>query len=109
MYEACVTCVRITRLTARPLPLLPYSPQFLLFTNVEALPGFFERFLRKRLQEAFDLKGVPVRFAVRKSVGTGACSLELLPSLPPFLSPRPIQLTSTRPSSDRNSKGVVEK
>lgn len=48
----------------------PILPQFLLFANVEELPGFFERFLRKRLQEAFDLKGVPVRFVVRKTAGT---------------------------------------
>ena len=41
-----------------------------MFANVEELPGFFERFLRKRLQEAFDLKGVPVRFVVRKTAGT---------------------------------------
>ena len=43
--------------------------QFLLFANVEELPGFFENFLRKRLQEAFDLKGVPVRFIIRKTSG----------------------------------------
>ena len=53
----------ITQTSSRP-------PEFLLFANVEQLPGFFERYLRKRLQETFDLRGVPVRFVVRKTAGT---------------------------------------
>jgi len=53
----------MTQTSSRP-------PEFLLFSNVDALPSFFERFLRKRLQEAFDLRGVPVRIVVRKTAGT---------------------------------------
>lgn len=47
-------------------------PTFTLFTNVKELPPFFERFLRSRLQQDFQLKGVPVRFIIRKSEGREA-------------------------------------
>ena len=52
----------ITQTSSRP-------PEFLLFSNAENLPGFYERFLRKKLQAAFDLPGVPLRFVVRKTAG----------------------------------------
>tara|TARA_B110000090_G_C13189519_1_gene372488 strand:+ start:340 stop:645 length:306 start_codon:yes stop_codon:yes gene_type:complete len=43
----------ITQIGARP-------PKFLLFTNLSTpeLPGHFERFLRSKIQQDFDLKGV---------------------------------------------------
>jgi hypothetical protein len=36
---------------------------------VDAIPGFFERFLRNKLQEDFQLRGVPIRFVVKKVEG----------------------------------------
>jgi hypothetical protein len=53
----------MTQVKARP-------PTFALFCNVATLPGFYERFLRSKLQRDFKLEGVPVRFVVRKSKGT---------------------------------------
>lgn len=47
-------------------------PTFSLFANVSELPGSFERFFRGKLQEDFHLKGVPIRFIVKKSVGNPA-------------------------------------
>jgi len=52
----------ITQVKARP-------PTFALFCNVPELPGFFERFLRSRIQQDFQLQGVPLRFEVKKTVG----------------------------------------
>ncbi len=52
----------ITQLSSRP-------PEFLLFTNVEEVPQTLIRHLRNEIQRDFDLKGTPVRFVVRKSVG----------------------------------------
>lgn len=53
----------MTQVKARP-------PTFALFCNVPALPGFFERFVRARLQSDFSLRGVPIRFEVRKTAGS---------------------------------------
>jgi GTP-binding protein len=50
----------ITQIKSRP-------PTFALFTNMEELPGFFERFLKSNIQQAFKLQGVPLRFVVRKT------------------------------------------
>merc|ERR1711916_183280 len=44
-------------------------PCFAIFVNAMSLPGFYERFLRSRIQEDFDLVGVPLRFLIRKSEG----------------------------------------
>ncbi len=52
----------ITQVKARP-------PTFALFANVTELPVFLERFLRSRLQKEFHLRGVPIRFIVKKSEG----------------------------------------
>jgi GTPase len=52
----------MTQISSRP-------PDFLLSTNVEELPGHFERYLRSRIQQDFDLRGVPIRFTIRKSQG----------------------------------------
>ena len=52
----------MTQIKSRP-------PTFALFCNADELPGFFERFLRSRLQTDFSLKGVPIRFEVRKTQG----------------------------------------
>lgn len=52
----------MTQLKTRP-------PQFALFTNMLAVPQSFERFLRSRLQTDFKLRGVPIRFIVRKAKG----------------------------------------
>lgn len=52
----------ITQTKSRP-------PMFTLFTNVNELPGAVERFLKTRIQEDFQLKGVPLRFVVRKTAG----------------------------------------
>jgi GTPase len=52
----------VTQVKARP-------PTFALFSNVTELPVFLERFLRSRLQQEFRLKGVPIRFIVKKSEG----------------------------------------
>lgn len=45
-------------------------PTFALFCNAEELPGFFETFLRSKLQRDFQLEGVPIRFNVRRSIGS---------------------------------------
>lgn len=55
----------VTQVKARP-------PTFALFTNVKELPQSFERFLRGRLQDDFKLRGVPIRFVVKRSVGKAA-------------------------------------
>eukprot|EP00605_Chrysophyceae_sp_TOSAG23-4_P000222 GSChrysophyteH1.ASY1.ANO1.259.1 assembled CDS len=52
----------MTQVTSRP-------PEFLLSANVAELPRHFERFLRAKIQHDFSLRGVPVRFIVRKSKG----------------------------------------
>lgn len=52
----------VTQVGSRP-------PTFVLFTNMEELPGAVERFLRSKMQSDFKLFGVPLRFVVRKSVG----------------------------------------
>jgi hypothetical protein len=52
----------ITQVKSRP-------PTFALFTNLDELPIFFERFLKSNIQTAFNLQGVPVRFVVRKTKG----------------------------------------
>ena len=44
-------------------------PTFALFTNLEELPVFFERYLKSNIQTAFNLQGVPIRFVVRKTKG----------------------------------------
>lgn len=53
----------VTQIKSRP-------PTFALFCNASSLPGFFERFLRARIQKDFDLQGVPLRFEVRKTEGS---------------------------------------
>ena len=52
----------ITQTKSRP-------PSFTLFANVSELPGALERHLKSRIQEDFQLKGVPLRFVVRKTAG----------------------------------------
>lgn len=52
----------MTQIKARP-------PTFALFCNADEIPGFFERFLRSRIQKDFQLEGVPLRFEVRKTSG----------------------------------------
>ena len=52
----------ITQTKSRP-------PAFTLWTNVSELPGAVERFLKSRIQEDFQLKGIPLRFSVRKTAG----------------------------------------
>ena len=52
----------ITQVKNRP-------PAFALFCNAHSLPGFFERFLRNKLQSDFKLEGIPVRFTVKKTRG----------------------------------------
>lgn len=47
-------------------------PTFALFSNIPALPGFFERFLRSKFQRDFHLDGVPLRFIIRKTEGNPA-------------------------------------
>ena len=44
-------------------------PTFALFTNLEEVPIFFERYLKSNIQTAFNLQGVPIRFVVRKTKG----------------------------------------
>jgi predicted GTPase len=61
--DKAVTIKYMTQVKARP-------PTFALFSNVSELPGFFERFVRSRLQEDFQLEGVPIRFIVKKSIGS---------------------------------------
>jgi len=74
LKDVLVTCPRprsggkpikikyITQVKSRP-------PVYALFGNASELPGFFERFLRSKLQHDFSLQGVPLRFTVRKTVG----------------------------------------
>jgi GTPase len=51
----------MTQVKARP-------PTFALFGNqLEALPEHYLRYLTNELREAFDLKGIPMRFALRTS------------------------------------------
>jgi GTP-binding protein len=51
----------ITQVKARP-------PTFALFGNqLDALPEHYLRYLTNELREAFDLKGIPMRFALRTS------------------------------------------
>eukprot|EP01036_Dinobryon_divergens_P032141 gene32141-41673_t len=52
----------MTQVKSRP-------PTFTLFCNMAELPGFFERFLKSRLQRDFKLEGVPIRFTVKKTEG----------------------------------------
>ncbi len=52
----------ITQTKSRP-------PMFTLFANVNELPGAVERFLKSQIQEDFQLKGIPLRFVVRKTAG----------------------------------------
>jgi GTP-binding protein len=52
----------ITQVKSRP-------PTFSLFCNAEELPSFYERYLRAKIQEEFQLEGVPIRFVVKKSEG----------------------------------------
>lgn len=52
----------MTQVKSRP-------PAFALFTNAPELPGSFQRFLRFKLQQDFQMAGVPIRFVVKKSVG----------------------------------------
>jgi GTP-binding protein len=43
-------------------------PTFALFGNqLDALPESYLRYLQNELREAFDLKGVPIRFSLRTS------------------------------------------
>ena len=42
-------------------------PTFAFFCNTKEIPGFFERFLRSRIQKDFKLDGVPIRMLIRKS------------------------------------------
>lgn len=55
----------ITQVKSRP-------PMFALFCNMTEIPGFYDRFLRSKLQEDFKLQGVPVRFIIRKTKGREA-------------------------------------
>ena len=57
-----ITIKYMTQISSRP-------PEFLLSTNVQEIPRHFERYLRSRMQADFDLRGVPIRFVVRKSKG----------------------------------------
>ena len=57
-----LTLKYITQIKSRP-------PTFALFCNVQTIPIFFERFLRKNLQHDFELQGIPLRFVIRKSKG----------------------------------------
>lgn len=52
----------MTQIKARP-------PAFTVFCNHTELPESFARFLRSKMQEEFQLRGVPIRFVIRKSVG----------------------------------------
>ena len=52
----------ITQVKGRP-------PSFAIFCNMQSIPGFYERYLRTKLQEDFELKGVPIRFVIRKTEG----------------------------------------
>ena len=52
----------MTQVKARP-------PTFAIFCNHQDIPGFFERFLRSKIQKDFKMEGVPLRFVVRKSTG----------------------------------------
>ena len=52
----------VTQLKARP-------PSFAFFCNGNKFPGYYERFLRSKIQEDFNLQGIPLRFVVRKSEG----------------------------------------
>ncbi|RYH20955.1 ribosome-associated GTPase EngA [archaeon] len=61
--ERAVKIKYMTQIKARP-------PTFALFTNVSELPGFFERYMRSKIQEDFKLVGVPIRFVVKKTVGS---------------------------------------
>lgn len=53
----------ITQIKSRP-------PAFVIFCNTTALPRFFDRFLRNKLQSDFKLEGIPVRINIRKTKGT---------------------------------------
>lgn len=55
----------VTQVKTRP-------PTFALFCNVPELPGFFEKFLKSRLQHDFKLQGIPIRFVIHKSKGNEA-------------------------------------
>ena len=52
----------MTQVKSRP-------PTFALFCNMTEIPGFYDRFLRSKLQEDFKLQGVPIRFVIRKTKG----------------------------------------
>eukprot|EP01034_Spumella_vulgaris_P026595 gene26595-33197_t len=52
----------ITQIKTRP-------PTFALFGNVAEIPGFFERFLKSRMQRDFKLEGIPLRYLIRKTKG----------------------------------------
>ena len=60
-------------LPPKPSPSLSLSqvksrpPTFAFFCNTKEIPGFFERFLRSRIQKDFKLDGVPIRMLIRKS------------------------------------------
>ena len=53
----------VTQLKARP-------PSFAFFCNTNKFPGFYSRFLQSKIQEDFNLEGIPLRFVIRKSEGT---------------------------------------
>ena len=71
-----MTTAPITRHATKPVKIKYITqaknrpPTFTLFTNVSELPGSLERFLKSRMQEDFELRGVPLRFVVRKSAGS---------------------------------------
>ena len=52
----------ITQVKVRP-------PCFAFFTNAEKIPGFYERFLRSKIQGGFNLKGVPIKIIIKKTKG----------------------------------------
>lgn len=60
----------MTQVKSRP-------PVFAIFCNVPELPGFFETFLRTRIQHDFQLEGIPIRFNIHKSKGVAAKPSEL--------------------------------
>ena len=53
----------ITQVGTRP-------PTFTLFCNTDTMPHTIERFIRKRMQTDFRLKGVPIRFRIKKTKDT---------------------------------------
>ena len=53
----------ITQVGTRP-------PTFTLFCNTDTMPHTIERFIRKRMQSDFRLKGVPIRFRTKKTKDT---------------------------------------